>query len=124
MLREGPCPIAARERDNFAIMKIEELPDFPAVKQLADALWLRGPTRGAAVLVGAGFSRAAAERPGADTPRPPLWKHLAFEMRKRMYLDAAYAPPTDPLRLAEEYRANCGQAALNALIRDLIRDDA
>ena len=36
-------------------MNIEDLPDFPALQQLARALWRQGTTRGAAVLVGAGF---------------------------------------------------------------------
>ena len=104
-------------------MNIEELPDFPAIRQLADALWHHGPTRGAAVLVGAGFSRGA-ERPGADTPLPPLWENIAGEMRRRMGPETPDPSSTDPLRLAEEYRASCGQASLDGLIRALIRDEA
>lgn len=104
-------------------MNIEELPDFPAIRQLADALWHHGPTRGAAVLVGAGFSRGA-ERPGADTPLPPLWENIAGEMRRRMGPETPDPSPTDPLRLAEEYRASYGQASLDGLIRALIRDEA
>ena len=32
--------------------------------------------------------------------------------------------PRDPLRLAEEFRTHLGQTALDALIRDLVRDEA
>src|ERR1700730_4866741 len=38
-------------------MTIEDLVDFPALQQLAHALWHEGTSRGAAVLIGAGFSR-------------------------------------------------------------------
>jgi hypothetical protein len=104
-------------------MNIEELPDFPAIRQLGDALWHHGPTRGAAALVGAGFSRGA-ERPGADTPLPPLWENIAGEMRRRTGPETPDPSSTDPLRLAEEYRASYGQASLDGLIRALIRDEA
>ena len=40
-------------------MKIHELPDYAALKQLAAALRKVGKARGAAVFVGAGFSRNA-----------------------------------------------------------------
>ena len=40
-------------------MAIPELPDYAALQQIAKALWKQGKTRGAAVLVGAGFSRNA-----------------------------------------------------------------
>jgi hypothetical protein len=40
-------------------MQISDLPDYAALQQIARALWKEGKTRGAAVLVGAGFSRNA-----------------------------------------------------------------
>jgi hypothetical protein len=90
-------------------MKIEEIPDFPALEQLARALWRQGTTRGAAVLIGAGFSRNA-ERSGVDTPEPPLWNDLAREMVKQLYPGNEGDAPKDPLRLAEGisnlFRAN------------------
>ncbi len=103
-------------------MKIEELRDFGALEQLARALWREGTARGAAVLVGAGFSRNAV-RPGADTPMPPLWSTLVERLAEHLYHDPA-AAPKDALRLAEEYRANHGQAALDEFVRNHIRDGA
>src|SRR5205085_335409 len=104
-------------------MKIEDLVDFPALEQLARALWHQGTARGAAVLVGAGFSKNA-ERPGADTPEPPLWRDLMREMVAQLYRDAKDDAPEDPLRLAEEYRTNFGQAALDEFVRSHIHDGA
>jgi hypothetical protein len=103
-------------------MKIEDLPDFPALEQLARALWREGTTRGAAVLVGAGFSRNAV-RAGTDTPKPPLWSTLKDEMKAQLYRDPKDAPD-DPLRLAEEYRTNFGQATLDEFVRTNICDTA
>jgi hypothetical protein len=104
-------------------MKIEDLVDFPALQQLADALWHEGTARGAAVLVGAGFSKNA-ERPGSDTPEPPLWSDLARDMAMQLYRNARKDAPRDPLRLAEEYRTNFGQAALDEFVRGHIHDGA
>jgi hypothetical protein len=101
-------------------MRIEELSDFPALQQLSNALWKVGSARGAAILIGAGFSRNA-EKSHAQTPDPPLWPQLADELKARLY------PGTDiqrdPLRLAEEFRASLGSSAIEAVIRDLIRDE-
>ena len=102
-------------------MKIEDLPDFPALNQLANALWLKGTARGAAVLVGAGFSKYA-DLPAPDSPNPPLWSDLAEAMLHQLYPSKSKNPPRDPLRLAEEYRTNFGQAALDEFIRTLIAD--
>lgn len=101
----------------------QDLTDFPALEQLARALWHEGTARGAAVLVGAGFSRNA-ERPGIDTPEPPLWGDLASEMIKQLYPHTSKDAPRDPLRLAEEYRTYFGQAALDEFIRTHILDQA
>jgi hypothetical protein len=101
---------------------IEDISDFPAVQQLARALWRGDPSRrGAAVFVGAGFSLNA-DLSAADALRPPLWSDLADEMATRLY---PHAPaPCDPLRLAEEYRAYLGQTALDEFIRTRVSDDA
>jgi SIR2-like domain len=102
-------------------MMVEDLADFPAVQQLANALWRKGTARGAAVLVGAGFSKYA-DLPAPDTPKPPLWADLAAAMKQQLYPRSTENAPTDPLRLAEEYRTNFGQAALDEFIRTRIAD--
>ncbi len=104
-------------------MDIDKITDFPALQQLARALWCEGTTRGAAVLVGAGFSRNA-ERSGMDTTEPPLWENLAGDLVSQLYPDNSDAAPKDPLRLAEEYRIYFGQAALDEFIHTRIRDTA
>ena len=103
-------------------MKIEQLHDFPALRQLARALWRQGTTRGAAVLVGAGFSRNATLS-GGDTPKPPLWTTLHQLMAEELYRGQR-AALADPLRLAEVYRTNFGQAALDQFVRTQVRDAA
>ncbi|MGA7155283.1 MAG: SIR2 family protein [Acidobacteriaceae bacterium] len=101
-------------------MNIEDLPDFPALQQIGRALWKQGKTRGAAVLVGAGFSRnAEAIHDGAILP--PLWSDLAHAMEDR--IGPISDRFRDPLRTAEEFRAVLGQPALEGLIRELVPDD-
>lgn len=103
---------------------IHAIPDFPAAQQLARALWGSDPSRrGAAVLIGSGFS-VNADLSGEDTPRPPLWADFARGLAERLYPHAPDQAPQDPLRLAEEYRTYLGQAALDEFIRTRIRDDA
>ena len=104
-------------------MRVQDIPDFPALEQLARALWHQGTTRGAAVLVGAGFSRNA-ERSGVDTPEPPLWDDLAREMVKQLYPGTDGEARGNPLRLAEEYRTYFGQTALDEFVRTHIKDAA
>jgi len=96
--------------------EITRLPDYPALQQLARALWRNGSVRGAAVLVGAGLSKNA-QRPGIDTPEPPLWWELLEEMVRRLYPHDTEAAPNNPLRIAEEYRTYYGQAGLDDFIR-------
>jgi len=103
-------------------MTIEELADFGALRQLGHALWQEGSARGAAVLVGAGFSRNAV-RTGADTPEPPLWSTLVRLLAEGLYKDSN-SRRYDPLRLAEEYRVNYGQAALDEIVRTSVCDQA
>jgi hypothetical protein len=101
-------------------MEISELPDYAAMQQIAKALWKQGKTRGAAVLVGAGFSRNA-QLLHAGGSYPPLWSELANEMQMR--LDPTVKGWKDPLRLAEEFRVVLGEPALEGLIRDLVTDE-
>jgi hypothetical protein len=100
---------------------IADLPDYPALVRLASALWNDRHARGAAVLVGAGFSRNA-ERAGHDTKLPPLWSDLRQGMAKALYQERFDDAPQDALRLAEEYRAYLGQAALIEFIREQVPD--
>jgi hypothetical protein len=100
-----------------------EFSDAPALHQLADGLWRGSGKRGAAVMVGAGLSRAAGLL-SADTPRPPLWSDLANAMKIQLYAGREEAAPWDPLRLAEEYRTYFGQSALDAFIRQRVPDGA
>jgi hypothetical protein len=104
-------------------LNIDDLPDFPAIKQLSRALWSEGTTRRAALLVGAGFSKNA-DRPAPNTPEPPLWSDLAHAMIKDLYPKDANPKYRDPLRLAEEYKTYFGHAELDQLIRTHIPDAA
>jgi hypothetical protein len=106
-----------------AFVAIEDLPDFPAIQQLARALWRHGTARGAAVLVGAGFSKFA-DLAAADTPKPPIWSEFARDMAEQLYPHDPSDAPRDSLRLAEEYRTYFGQAALDEFVRVRICDPA
>jgi hypothetical protein len=98
------------------------LPDFFALEHLAESLWRDGETRGAALLLGSGFSRFA-RLPGGDSKQPPLWDDLRKGMLDDIYAGAAETDaPADPLRLAEEFRAMLGQAALDDFIRKNVPD--
>src|SRR5947207_7966903 len=101
---------------------LQELADFPAIQQIQAALWETADIRGAAVFVGAGFSRNAI-LPAPDSPKPPLWTDFSQAMRKALYPGSEEEnASSDPLRLAEEYKAVLGPAALYGLIHDLVRD--
>jgi tetratricopeptide (TPR) repeat protein len=101
---------------------IEQLPDFPAIRQIQGALWGVTETRGAAVLIGAGFSRNAV-LPAPNSPKPPLWTDFCRIMKERLYPGLREKDATtDPLGLAEEYKAALGPAALESLIYELVRD--
>lgn len=105
-------------------MRIQQLPDFQFLRQLAESLWrAEAQRRGAAVLVGSGFSRLASIQIG--TSPPPLWKHLADKMAAELCPEGTKVhdyPTKDPLRLAEEYRANFGKQRLTAFLRREIAD--
>src|SRR5665213_2003059 len=100
---------------------IASLSDYPALQQLARALWRNGSVRGASVLVGAGLSKNA-QRPGDDTPEPPLWWELLEEMIEQLYSHAKDAAPKNPLRIVEEYRTYFGQAGLDDFLRTRFPD--
>ena len=98
---------------------IEQLPDYPALCQVRNALWKIGEIHGAAVMVGAGFSRFA-DQIADTTPLAPLWSDFHEAMLEELY--PKRDGPSDPLALAEEYRAALGDSALENLIRSKIRD--
>jgi hypothetical protein len=102
---------------------LKSLPDYGVLEQLARALWRNGSVRGAALLVGAGFTRNVL-RPGADTPEPPLWWDLEHDLVKDLYQADPKRAPKTPLRIAEEYRTSRGQAALDDFIRTRFPDKA
>lgn len=101
--------------------KMDSLPDYSALQQFARALWRDGTVRGAAVLVGAGFSKNSIS-PAKDTPQPPLWSDLCNAMVEQLYPGKKDSAPTNPLRIAEEYRTYFGQAALDDFIRSRFPD--
>ena len=102
------------------VQKIEELPDYPVLRQVQNALWKIGKVHGAAVMVGAGFSQFA-NRAAETTPLAPLWTDFQKAMLDELYPEGG--GPSDPLALAEEYRAALGVSALENLIRCRVRND-
>lgn len=103
--------------------KIDTLPDYSALQQFARSLWRDGTVRGAAVLVGAGFSKNALF-PAKDSRQPLLWGDLCDAMVEQLYPGRKGSAPTNPLRIAEEYRTYFGQAALDDFIRSHFPDRA
>ncbi len=96
---------------------IENLPDYPALKKLASALWQQGNSyHGAAIMVGAGFSRGAAST-GDANKKMPLWNDFSRALATELGSESQ-----DPLRLAEEYCAYFGKQALHDLIKNQIND--
>jgi hypothetical protein len=93
----------------------DKLPDFPAFKSFARALW----EKQAAVMVGSGFSRACIREPTA--PAPPLWGDFKARMETALGYSSRYAP--DALRLAQEYQTLHGEEGLDRLIRELVPDE-
>jgi len=99
---------------------ISDLLDYAALKKLAAALWQQDNSYyGAAVMVGAGFSRCAAFT-GDINRKLPLWKELSESLAKELDSDNH----ADPLRLAEEYCAYFGKRALHDLVKKEITDAA
>ena len=106
--------------DIYQLINIEAIPDYPALEQVSKALWKAGKARGAAVLVGAGFSRNA-ELLSSNHGEPPLWTDLARAMQARIY--PGLERLKEPLRLAEEFKVLLGESALESLIREMVRDE-
>lgn len=97
------------------------LPDLPALRQLARALWHNGSIRGAALMVGAGFSKNAVLQ-APDTQEPPNWNELLDELVAQLYPTDQSAAPRDALRVAEEFRTYYGQNTLDGFIRTRFPD--
>ncbi|MDK2374097.1 SIR2 family NAD-dependent protein deacylase [Serratia fonticola] len=99
--------------------KISSLSDYATLKKLASALWKQDNSyHGAAIMVGAGFSRSAAST-GDINRKLPLWYHFSETLAKELG-----SRSTDSLRLAEEYSAYFGKQALHDLIKKEINDAA
>ena len=105
-------------------------PDQSHINRIRDALWQR--SGGAAVMVGAGFSRNASKaRP--DTNTPPTWRELTQAIFHRLYpqgdREGRHGKPAEVpasgsfQKLAQEYRAAFGPAELHRLLQSLVRDD-
>ena len=94
-----------------------EAPDRRNLLDVRARLWQRR----AAVLVGAGVSRAAAVPLHAGVAPLPLWDDLAARMRAALY-DSPVAGPA-PLRLAQEYEAAFGRPALVDLVARRVADE-
>lgn len=108
----------------FAEHNVKALQDYPALKKLAGVLWRQDASyRGAAVMVGAGFSRCAAQS-GETTRVMPLWMDFSKKLASELDPSDPNLAYLDPLRLAELYKAQFGQQTLNDLIRSEIDDSA
>jgi hypothetical protein len=104
--------------------KLNDISDYAAIKKLAAALHSFSPNQhGAAILIGAGFSRSAAHHVGGNK-KMPLWDSFSKKLLAELKPHNKDLSFSDPLRVAEEYRAYFGQAALNDQIRSQIDDDA
>jgi hypothetical protein len=104
--------------------KVSDLPDYPAIRKLASALHrLDSHRHGAAIMIGAGFSRSAAHHVG-DGKKMPLWGSFTQKLARDLYADDTNLNFTDPLRVAEEFRTYFGTVALNDRIRSEIDDQA
>lgn len=100
-------------------MDIHEISDYPALKKLATALWQQDTAyHGAAVMVGAGFSRSAATT-GDINRKLPLWNDFSKILSKELGAGIG-----DPLRQAEEYCAYFGKQALRDLIKHEVNNSA
>jgi hypothetical protein len=97
---------------------ITQISDYAALKKLAEALWKQDNNyHGAAIIVGAGFSRSAAST-GNPENRLPLWG----ELQKALSKELGPGSSQDPLRIAEEYCAYFGRQALYDLVKQQIND--
>lgn len=98
--------------------KVADLPDYPVLEKFAGSLWKKNNNfHGAAVMVGAGFSKCASSS-GDKGRSMPLWGDLS----KKIMADLDMKAASDPLRVSEEYSAYFGRRALNDLIIKEIND--
>ena len=97
------------------------LSDQPHIDQIMQRLWCNREFGQAAVMVGAGFSRNA-ERTSSDVSRFPLWNDLAERLHDSLYPSLDYDKEKDALRLATEYEAFFGRAALDSMLIESIPD--
>ncbi|MDG4952371.1 SIR2 family NAD-dependent protein deacylase [Actinobacillus equuli] len=98
---------------------ITQIDDFPKLKKLASTLWQEDNSyHGAAIIVGAGFSRSAAIT-GDNNKKLPLWFSFSEILTEELN-----SSNSDPLRLAEEYNAYFGKQALHDLIKKEVNDVA
>lgn len=103
---------------------LKDISDYSAIKKLAAALHKFGANQhGAAIMIGAGFSRSAARHVGGDK-KMPLWDSFSKKLLTELNPHNKDLSFSDPLRVAEEYRAYFGQSALNDQIRAQIDNDA
>ncbi|MBC3918295.1 SIR2 family protein [Undibacterium sp. CY18W] len=104
--------------------KLNDLSDYPAIKKLAAALHkFDASQRGAAIIIGAGFSRSSATHIGGEK-KIPLWFEFTKKLVAELSPNSESLDFSDPMRVAEEYRAYFGQTALNDKIRAEIDDEA
>ncbi|ORU94412.1 MAG: hypothetical protein A6F70_08630 [Cycloclasticus sp. symbiont of Bathymodiolus heckerae] len=102
---------------------VKKLSDYPAIKKLAAALHqFNANEQGAAIMIGAGFSRSAAVHINKEI-RMPLWDALSRRLLEKTSPDSPELNFSNPLRIAEEYRASFGSAALNDEIRTLVNNE-
>lgn len=107
-------------RNDSKTIEVNELPDYSAIKKLASALWKQDTAyHGAAIMLGAGFSRCASTS-GDINKKLPIWNDLSSVLAK----DLNSNNNSDPLRLAEEYYAYFGKQALHDLIKKEVNDVA
>jgi hypothetical protein len=107
------------------IPKLSDLSDYSSIKKLASALHkFDSNQHGAAIMIGAGFSRSAACHVGGGGKKMPLWNAFSKKLVEQLNPNDKDYSFSDPLRVAEEYRVYFGQAALNDRIRSEIDDDA
>jgi pimeloyl-ACP methyl ester carboxylesterase len=107
----------------------KKIPDFPTIQEIQSALWGEGASRGAAVLVGAGFSRNAVLA-APNSPRPPLCKlalamalhcSRAFYDTKKILSAVVSAPEYSPV---DDYGWVHGtQFSINVLLPEMMKID-
>jgi len=103
-------------------MSINDIRDYASLQKLAQSLWgSSNDVHGAAIMVGAGFSRTAA-RCGDDGRAMPLWADLTSVLARELNLKPDKL--SDPLRLAEQYVAFFGRRSLIELVRTELCDSA